>query len=192
MHRATENLRTLGILGTAVKVGDKAPEFSLRNTSGQGVTLSQLLSKGPVVLSFYRGRCDLTANMELEALAKATPQIEALGATLILISPQLEEHNQAMAEEKKLSVDILSDPGNEVAERYGIRFKLQEDLKRVYEGFGVRLDEYNGDTSWTLPMPARLIIDRDGIIRYAEINPDYTMRPDPEDTIEVLKKIIER
>lgn len=130
--------------------------------------------------------------MELEALAKTTLQIEALGATLILISPQLEEHNQAMAEEKKISVDILSDPGNEVAERYGIRFKFQEDLKRVYEGFDVRLDEYNGDTSWTLPMPARLIIDRDGIIRYAEINPDYTMRPDPEDTIEVLKKIIER
>ncbi|MHC4756987.1 MAG: redoxin domain-containing protein [Planctomycetota bacterium] len=97
-----------------------------------------------------------------------------------------------MAEEKKLSVDILSDPGNEVAERYGIRFKLPEDLKQVYEGFGVKLDKYNGDTSWTLPMPARLIIDRDGIIRYAEINPDYTVRPDPEDTIEALKRIIER
>jgi peroxiredoxin len=97
-----------------------------------------------------------------------------------------------MAEEKKLSVDILSDPGNEVAERYGIRFKLPEDLKQVYEGFGVKLDKYNGDPSWTLPMPARLIIDRDGIIRYAEINPDYTVRPDPEDTIEALKRIIER
>jgi peroxiredoxin len=130
--------------------------------------------------------------MELEALAKATAQIEALGATLVLISPQLEEHNQAMAEEKKLSVDILSDPGNEVAERYGIRFKLPQDLKQVYEGFGVNLDKYNGDTSWTLPMPARLIIDRDGIIRYAEINPDYTVRPDPEDTIEALKGIVER
>lgn len=130
--------------------------------------------------------------MELEALAKATAQIKSLGATLVLISPQLEEHNQAMAEEKKLSVDILSDPGNEVAERYGIRFRLPEDLKQVYEGFGVKLDEYNGDTSWTLPMPARLIIDRDGIIRYAEINPDYTVRPDPEDTIEALKRIIER
>jgi peroxiredoxin len=130
--------------------------------------------------------------MELEALAKATAQIEALGATLVLISPQLEEHNQAMAEEKKLPVDILSDPGNEVAERYGIGFKLPEDLKQVYEGFGVKLDKYNGDISWTLPMPARLIIDRDGIIRYAEINPDYTVRSDPEDTIEALKRIIER
>jgi len=130
--------------------------------------------------------------MELEALAKAVNDIQALGATLILISPQLEEHNRAMAEEKKLSVDILSDPGNEVAERYGIRFKLPEDLKGVYEGFGIRLDEYNGDTSWTLPMPTRLIIDRDGIIRDAEVNPDYTVRPDPEDTIEALEKIIKQ
>ena len=130
--------------------------------------------------------------MELEALAKAVNDIETLGASLVLISPQLEEHNRAMAEEKKLSVDILSDPGNEVAERYGIRCKLPEDLKGVYEGFGIRLDEYNGDTSWTLPMPTRLIIDRDGIIRYAEINPDYTVRPDPEDTIEALEKIIKQ
>lgn len=130
--------------------------------------------------------------MELEALAKAANDIEALGASLVLISPQLEEHNRAMAEEKKLSVDFLSDPGNEVAERYGIRFKLPDDLKGVYEGFGIGLDEYNGDTSRTLPMPTRLIIDRDGIIRYAEINPDYTVRPDPEDTIEALKKIIKQ
>lgn len=130
--------------------------------------------------------------MELEALAKAAADIEALGATLVLISPQLEEHNRAMAEEKKLSVEILSDPGNKVADRYGIRFALPEDLKQVYQNFGIKLEEYNGDTSWTLPMPTRLIIDRDGIIRYAEINPDYTVRPDPEDTIEALKRIIEQ
>jgi len=97
-----------------------------------------------------------------------------------------------MAKKKNLSVDILSDPGNEVAKRYGIRWKLPEDLKGVYEGFGINLDDYNGDTSWTLPMPTLLIIDRDGIIRYAEINPDYTVRPDPEDTIEALRKIIKQ
>ena len=56
MHRATEDLRSSGILERTVKVGDKAPDFSLRNTSGQRVTLTQVLSKGPVVLGFYRGR----------------------------------------------------------------------------------------------------------------------------------------
>ena len=56
MHRATDDLRNSGIMDRAVKVGDKAPDFTLRNTSGQEVSLSRLLSKGPMILSFYRGR----------------------------------------------------------------------------------------------------------------------------------------
>ena len=89
-----------------------------------------------------------------------------------------------------MEVDILSDPGNEVAERYGIRFKLPDDLKGVYQQIKINLDEYNRDDSWTLPMPTRLIIDKGGAIRYAEINPDYTVRPDPEETIAALKEIV--
>ena len=56
MHRATDDLRNSGIMDRAVKVGDQAPDFTLRNTSGKEVSLSQQLSKGPVILSFYRGR----------------------------------------------------------------------------------------------------------------------------------------
>jgi peroxiredoxin len=128
--------------------------------------------------------------MELEALAEANEKFVASGATLVLISPQLEVHNRAIGEEKKLDVAILSDPGNQVAERYGIRFALPADLSKIYRQFGIKLDEYNGDESWTLPLPARLVIDRDGIICHAEINPDYTRRPDPEETLTVLKSIV--
>jgi peroxiredoxin len=117
-------------------------------------------------------------------------KVEELGASLVLISPQLEEHNRAIKEEKGLNVEVLSDPGNQVAERYGIRFKLPDDLKPIYQQFKLHINEYNGDESWTLPMPARLIIDQAGTIRYAEINPDYTVRPDPEETIEALKKLV--
>jgi peroxiredoxin len=78
-----------------------------------------------------------------------------------------------------------------VAERYGIRYRLPEDLKEVYLKFGIELHEYNGDDSWTLPLPTRLIIGQDGIVRYAEINADYTVRPDPEETIAALKRIVE-
>lgn len=56
MHRATEALRSTGILDRTVKVGDKAPEFTLKNTKGEEISLAQLLSKGPIVLGFYRGR----------------------------------------------------------------------------------------------------------------------------------------
>ena len=85
---------------------------------------------------------------------------------------------------------ILSDPGNQVAARYGIRHQVQEDLKHLYQKFGVELSKYNGDDTWTLPMPTRLIIDAEGTIRHAEINPDYTIRPDPEETLAELVDII--
>ena len=128
--------------------------------------------------------------MELEALGNKVNEINSFGATLVAISPQLTEYNRAMRDEKDLKFEILSDPGNKVAISYGIVHQLPDDLIKVYAKFGVNLPEYNGDDSWTLPMPARLIIDRESIIRYAEINPDYTIRPEPEDTLERLRSIV--
>ncbi len=128
--------------------------------------------------------------MELEALEQVASQFKAQGATLIAVSPQLVKYNLAMKKLKHLSFDILSDPGNQVAERYGLKYKMPADLVAVYQQFGLKVDEHNGDDSWTLPIPARLIIGQTGIVRYAEINPDYTERPEPEDTLMALKGII--
>jgi peroxiredoxin len=127
--------------------------------------------------------------MELDALAKAAEAFEARNALLALISPQLVTHNREFGEEKKLSVPILSDPGNEVAARYGLRWTVPDSLKQLYQKFGIDLPKYNGDESWTLPMPARLIISRDRTVRYAEISLDHTIRPDPEDTLFALKEL---
>jgi peroxiredoxin len=91
-----------------------------------------------------------------------------------------------MKDDKKLSFEILSDPGNQIAEKYGIKFQMPDDLIKVYRQFGLKVDEHNGDDSWALPMPARLIIGTDGVIRYAEINSDYTERPEPENTLSAL------
>ena len=93
-------------------------------------------------------------------------------------------------EEKGLSAVMLSDPGNETAARYGLRYHLPEALREIYRKFGVNLDVYNEDDSWTLPLPARLIIDREGTIRHADISVDYTIRPDPQETIKDLEKIM--
>jgi len=107
-----------------------------------------------------------------------------------MISPQTEENSRAFVEKKGLSMELLSDPGNRVAQQYGLVFKLPEDLKKVYVQFGIDLEKSNGDDSWTLPMPARYIIDQTQVIRYAAVHPDYTIRPDPAHTIEALKKIV--
>ncbi len=85
----------------------------------------------------------------------------------------------------------MSDPGNQVARRFGLVYKLPEDLRNVYLGFRTDLPTYNGDDSWTLPLPARFVIDQSGIIRSAEVNADYTVRPEPEATIKILRCLAE-
>lgn len=108
----------------------------------------------------------------------------------MLISPQLSEHNRAIADDKNLTVDILSDPGNRVAARYGLKYQMPDDLIAIYRQFGLDVPKHNGDNSWTLPIPTTLIIDTEGIIRHADINADYTMRPEPEETVQALKRIM--
>ncbi len=109
-----------------------------------------------------------------------------------MISPQTVRHNREFCEEKSLTATVLSDPGNAVAARYGLRFEMPEDLRRVYRQFGIDLPAHNDDDSWTLPLSARLIIDTEGIVRYAEIDADYTVRPEPEDTLKALQALAGR
>ncbi|MGO9018103.1 MAG: peroxiredoxin-like family protein [Syntrophobacteraceae bacterium] len=130
--------------------------------------------------------------MELEALEKALPEITSLGASLVAVSPQLEEFNRKFAKEKGLNLKLLSDPGNRVARKFNLVHQLPEDLRKVYLSFGVDLEKFNGDESWTLPMPARFVIDQSGIIRSADVNADYTIRPEPEDTVKILRCLTEK
>jgi peroxiredoxin len=189
MHRATVDLRNSGILDRALKVGDKAPEFELENTSGELIRSKDILSERLMVLTFYRGKWWPYCNLELEALQNAVSDFTSLGANLVAISPQLAEYNRMLAKAKKLTFEILSDPGNLVAGKFGLVYALPEDLRKIYLQFGIDVPKHNGDDSWTLPLASRFIIDRETVIRYAEMDVDYTIRPDPEHTIKVLKSI---
>lgn len=127
--------------------------------------------------------------MELVALQSAIPEISAAGATLVAISPQLVDYNHEVVERHGLTFDVLSDQGNRIAEEFGLVFRLPDDLRKLYMRFGIDLPKVNGDDSWTLPMPARFVIDQAGIIRAADVSPDYTRRPDPQRTVEILKAL---
>lgn len=116
-------------------------------------------------------------------------QINALGATLVTISPQIAQFNREFAQQKQYTFDLLSDPGNKVAAKYGLVYTVAEEVRKVYLQFGLDVPRHNGDDSWTLPMPARYIIDRGGVIRYAQVEPDHSIRPEPEHTIAALKQL---
>ena len=117
-------------------------------------------------------------------------EIRKLGGNLVAISPSTRENAAAIADKAKLGFDILCDPGNRYAEQLGLSFALPDQLREVYDGFGINLPKFNGDSSWTLPVPARFVVDRDGIVRYSEADADYTVRPEPEETIAALKAVV--
>lgn len=118
-------------------------------------------------------------------------ETRALGASLIAVSPQRAEFLRQMIAKHKLSFDILTDSGNEVAAKFGLKFAVSDEVKKVYrEVFKLDLEKFNADGSWTLPMPARYIVDRNGIVRYAEVEPDYTKRPEPGDTVGALRSLV--
>ena len=95
-----------------------------------------------------------------------------------------------MAARQKLTFPILWDEKSAVAQAFGLAFTLPDDLRAVYLGFGNDLAIRNGDPSWQLPVPARFVIDAAGIVRSVEADPDYTHRPEPESTLEALRKVV--
>jgi peroxiredoxin len=128
--------------------------------------------------------------MELEALQAALPDINRLGANLVAISPELEKYGRSVHRRLKLEFDVLADHGLQVGTQFGLVFVFPDYLKTVYEQFGSKLDEFNGENAYRLPMPARYVIDRQGVIRSANVSPDYTIRPDPSETVGTLEEVV--
>ena len=188
MHRATAELIASGAAERAKKVGDKAPAFALKDPDGNVVSLAESLKKGPLIVSFYRGVWCPYCNMELQALEAAKPAFDKLGASLVAISPQSQPNSRKSVRQNNLTFPILSDSKGEVGAAFGLRFKLPDYLIELYKGLKNELPAFNDDPSWTLPMPARYVIGRDGTILYADVNPDYTHRPEPEEMIPALRR----
>lgn len=192
MHRATAEMIASGAADRALKVGDKAPSFALKDPEGAVVNSAALLARGPLIVSFYRGVWCPYCNMELQALEAARPDFERLGAALVAISPQTAPNSRKSVRQNGLTFPILSDPKGEVAAAFGLRFRLQDYLVDLYKSLKNDLPTFNDDPSWTLPMPGRYLIGQDGTILYADVNPDYTIRPEPEALLPALRQAAAR
>ncbi|TJZ50350.1 AhpC/TSA family protein [Streptomyces piniterrae] len=189
MERAGHDLAASGQAERALQVGATAPSFSLPTATGRTVTLDALLKDGPVVLTFYRGAWCPYCNLALRALQQHHAEITARGARLIAVSPQIPDESLSLAEKHALAFDVLSDLGSDTAKQYGLAFDLPDDLATVYDSFGFDLQRVNGGHSRTLPVPATYVIDRDGTIRWAFVDTDYTARAEPTDILTALEAL---
>ncbi|PKG52714.1 peroxiredoxin-like family protein [Olleya sp. 1-3] len=177
-----------GILDTALNVGDKALDFSLKNQLNQTVSLYDQLKDGPVVLTWYRGGWCPYCNITLHYLQDKLPEIKTAGATLLALTPELPDNSLNTSEKNNLEFSVLSDVGNVIGKNYGVVFKLTPEVATIYNnGFG--LNEKNGDASNQLPLAATYVIDTNGIIQYAFLDADYTKRAEVSEIVTALKKL---
>ena len=189
LHRSVDELIASGAPARALKVGDVAPEFTLPDPDGNQVSSRALLASGPLVVSFYRGVWCPYCNYELTALEGVRSQIEARGASLVAISQQLAPNSRKSQRQNGLGFPILSDHAGELAAQFNLRWTLPEYLRVAHRTLGADLPQFNGEDSWTLPMSARYVIAQDGTIVYAEVNGDYTRRPEPSLMFPVLEQL---
>ena len=165
----------------------------MKDPDGRVVSSAELLTRGPLVLTFYRGVSCPYCNLDLEALQKALSEIVGRGASLVAISSQNAANSRKAIRQHDLEFPILSDPAGEISAAFGLRFAFPDYLIDLYKNvFKNDLTLVNDDSSWTLPMPARFVIGKDGVIAYAEVNPDYTKRPDPSELLPTLDRLAAR
>lgn len=186
-----QTLKDTGAEAKAHKAPDTAPDFTLPNQDNNPVNLQEHLKKGPVILSFYRGRWCPYCNLELRALQKQLDTFKELGATLMAISPQTVEVTQKFATEVPLKYEVLADVGAQVARSYGLVYTLNDDYSNTLASLGVTLAEDNGGAQYQseLPIPATYVVAQSGKIVYAFVDADFTKRASPAELIDILKQI---
>lgn len=175
------------VVGAALRKGQQAPAFELPDAQGKLVELRNLLDRGPVIVTFYRGGWCPYCNIALRALQSHLPQIKQCGATLVAISPELPDHSLSTQEKLALAFDVLSDRDNEVARRFGLVYRVSEAARVRLIALGRDLVAHNGAPSWELPMTATYLIDQHGIIVFDHVDADYRNRLEPALIIEALR-----
>jgi peroxiredoxin len=188
-RRTVEELCASGMTDRILPLGARAPQFQLPDQEGNPVSLHDLLSRGRLVICFFRGRWCPFCVAQLEAMNSFLPQIEKAGASLVAISPQTVKQSFFMRDQHQLRFPLLCDSHNHVARGFGLVYPVPEEQQGVYSRTFVNLPFLNGDSSWELPIPATYILARDGAVFYASADPDYTRRPEPKEIIRNLRDV---
>jgi peroxiredoxin len=175
MQKAHIELKKSGIVEKAIKKSAKAPEFSLN-----GKSFSSFYNDKPVVLKFYRGSWCPYCQIELKAYESYKKRIEAKGYQVLIITPDSKKEIKKFKVKQNITFSIFSDTNNDIAKKFGIAFKIGDELNKVYKGFGIDLEQQQGNSNNELPLPGTYVINKEGIITYAFIDVDYKKRLDPE------------
>lgn len=172
-----------------LSLGERAPDATLTTESGSTVRLASLYANGPVVVVFYRGGWCPYCHRALAAWRGKVGELAAAGGTLVAITPEKPEKMMATRSKNGVEFTVLSDVDHAAAKAFRVHFTVDDATRTKYEGYGIDLGESNASGTWELPAPGTFVIDREGVVRYAFADWDYTKRADPDEVIDAVKRV---
>ena len=174
----------------AIELGAQAPRFELPNQQGKSVSLTDLLAKGPVVVTFYRGSWCPYCNLQLRALQAKLSEIHNLGAELIAISPQVPDDSLSKDEISAMDFVVLSDQDAKIAAKFGVAWEVPEFmLEHMRVDRKLDLEAINNGNGSIMPIPATFVLNQAGEITWRFVDVDYRTRSEPADIINALQKL---
>lgn len=182
-ERAIAELFATGIEDHILPVGAIAPEFELKDASGKLVRSQDMLALGPLIVKFFRGRWCPYCMTELEAWRDLYGRLREREALMVAIGPQTQRQSDFMCDQHGLPFAVLNDPGNVVAEQFGLVYTVPEYHRVYFKSILVNIPFVNGDESWRLPIPATYVIGKDRRVLFAEAHADFRVRPEPEEAL---------
>jgi peroxiredoxin len=177
------------LVDRSLNAGDVMPAFTLPNATGQAVNSADLLARGSLVVSFYRGGWWPYCNLELYALQQRLPDLATAGASLVAITPELPDHTLSTVEKNQLTFEVLSDVDNKVARHWGLFFELPQNLHAFYSNPRIDLPKTQGNNRFELPIPGTFVVDRQGRIVKAFLDSDYTQRLEPVEVVAAVQQL---
>lgn len=160
---------------SSLAVGSKIPEFELTDLEGNIVRTSDLTG-APTVFLFYRGNWCPLCMAQIGELVDRYQQLDELGVTICLISPQSEMHTQALAGKHDVPFRFLLDQGNKVAESLNIA--VRNGVPAGVPG------GYDADTV----MPTLIVTNATGTIVFSDQTDNYRVRPEPDIFLAILRR----
>ncbi|MDQ6433897.1 peroxiredoxin-like family protein [Mesorhizobium sp. LHD-90] len=174
-----------------VKAGDVVAPFEVEEVGGETLSLGALVKDGPAVLIFFRFAGCPACNVALPYYDKhLAPDLARLGAVLVGVSPQVPEKLVEIKQRHDLSFLVATDRDNRLGRRFGILYSFDEASRRSSLESGTPIGEVTGTGTWELPMPAVVVIDRSGTVRFADVSPDWLVRTEPLDIIAAVRDIM--
>jgi peroxiredoxin len=187
VDRMVDRLRQHGAGDAAPKPGETMPPFMLPDENARLLKLEDLLRQGPAVVTFHRGHWCPYCRISINTLAKAQSRIDLLGATMVAIVPERGPFTNEMKFDSNVHFPILSDMDNGYAMSLNLAIWVGAEMEEYMTRLGNSLPKFQGNDSWTLPIPATFVVGTDGRIKARFVDPDYRKRMAVEDLIAALQ-----